>query len=138
MALRTFKILVFSLPLFAYKLAIADELSVDSCYENSGSYQVIECINQRIETAKINLNNQRKLFVNKNQDILHDDKRFDKKEASINKKWLLFANDDCKMRSFHSGDEDSIMYQTVFGECMFNMYLERTNSLKNSLKLIEG
>lgn len=138
MALKIFKVLAFSLPLFTYKLAIADELSVDSCYENSGSYQVIECINQKIEIAKNNLNNQRKLFVNKNQELLHNDKRFDKEESRINKKWLLFANDDCKMRSFHSGDEDSIMYQTVYGECIFNMYIERTNSLKNSLKLIEG
>ena len=138
MGQQTFKALILFSSLFAHTLAVADGVPTDSCYENSGSYQVIECFNKKIETAKIDLDKQRKLFVDKNNNILNNDKRFKKEEYNINKKWLSFANNDCKMQSFHSGEKDSIIYQVVYSECMLNMYIERKNSLKNSLKLIEG
>ena len=138
MGQQAFKTLILFSSLFACTLAVADEVPTDSCYENSGSYQLIECFNQKIETAKADLDKQRKLFINKNQEILNNDKRFEKEEYNINKKWLSFADDDCKMRSFHSGEKDSIIYQVVYSECILNMYIERTYSLKNSLKLIEG
>ena len=134
---RVFKLSILFSLLFACTLATANETIADSCFNNSGSYQVIDCFNKKIETAKIGLDEQRKLLIGKNQKILHGDNRFIQKESNIQKKWLLFANKDCEMRSYHSGEKDSLIYQMFFSQCMLHQYIERTESLKNSLKLLE-
>ena len=136
MALKVFRIPV-SMALFIIpNLVEANEIAIDSCYENSGSYQVIDCFNKKIEKAKINLDEQRALFVDKNNKFLDDKNKFNKKEANIHKKWLLFLNEDCEMRSFHAGEKDSLIYQIIYSECVLDRYVERTDSLKTSIKLI--
>lgn len=136
MALKIFRVPLYITLAIVSNLVKADEIAIDSCYENSGSYQVIDCFNKKIEKAKKDLDKQRTLFVEKNNNFIGKSNKFNQKESNIHSKWLLFLNEDCEMRSFHSGEKDSLIYQIIYNECILDRYIERIDSLKTSIKLI--